>query len=605
MKLKYSLIILSLILLWSGCAHVEAPPGGDEDEQGPVLLEQKPSSGTLNFPLEGELSFKFDEWLANPVPAGAVSLSPPVAERPVIKLRGDVFTVSFSEGLDSNTTYVLGVSSELKDLRSNGLSEPINLVFSTGSVIDSNRLSGRVHPTDSTLTSRKTTKVGLFPLGKQRSKFTYLKKDSLELLEEPNFVQEKARYLTSTDSLGYFEFMGLPEGNYRLLAWEEDNGSSKWEYSVERLARFEKDISLPDTTSLVQMVLSGELKEHRVSKVFRLDSQSVVLTWESKLAPVLADSIKLQMSCDVTVNPVDSLWEDGGEWWIHFENNLSIDSLCFLGEMPKDTSPLNSLEAVNVELDSIEGTVLNDSTLLDPELQNKLSLGWDLIINTPDTNQLKQISLYPKSSYNSSNPLSPDTAWTLSRKTALVNDSLFLSNLRLILNSRDTLNFDVEIIHPFKIKLRPSKELPSPGDFTWVSVSQDTTKKARQLGKYSTWDPLQLASLSGYAPENRFDYAELLGEEGARFGVKLMAQGKFKFEKVPLGNYNIQFWDDTNLNGELDLTSPEADNIPELLVRLPQGVSLREGREYDIEEFLVVPEVVSDSVTAVLEEPLK
>lgn len=598
MKYTFSYLLLSLILFIGGCAHVEAPPGGEKDELGPVLLEQKPSSGTLNFPLDGELSFKFDEWLGNPVPAGAVSLSPPVAERPVIKLRGDVFTVKFPEGLDSNTTYVLGVSSELKDLRSNGLADPINVVFSTGSVIDSNRLFGRVHPTDSTLTSRKTTKVGLFPIGKQRANYTYLKKDSLDVLEEPNLVKEKPRYITSTDSLGYFEFMGLPEGEYRILAWEEDNGSSKWEYSVERLARFEKDLVLPDTTTLIQMVLSGELKEHRVSKVFRLDSQSVVLSWEFKAAPILEDSVKLQLSCDISVNPVENLWEDGGEWWIQFENNLGLDSLCFLGEVSKASPKVDSIEIVEVVSDSVD--------LIDSSSQSSLDdlpLGWDLILNTADTNKLKRIYLNPRSAHNNSNPLSPDTAWTLSRKTSIKGDSLFLKNLKLILNSRDTLEYGVEFLNPFKVKLRPLVSLPSPGDFTWVVVGEDTTKKAKQLGKYSTWDPLQLSGLKGYAPENRFDYAELLGENGTRFNTRVLSQGKFEFEKIPLGNYSIQFWDDSNQNGKLDLTNPEGDNIPEFLVRLPQGISLREGRSYDIDEFLVAaPEVVTDSVTPAIEE---
>jgi hypothetical protein len=601
MKSKISFVLLSLILLLSGCASVKAPPGGDEDELGPVLLEQKPESGTLNFPLNGELSFRFDEWLASPVPAGAVSLSPPVAERPVIKLRGDVFTVNFSAGLDSNTTYVLGVSSELKDLRSNGLADPINVVFSTGNVIDSNRLSGRVHPTDSTLTSRKTTKVGLFPLGSQRSQFNYLKKDSLELLVEPSLVKEQPRYLTSTDSLGYFEFMGLPKGDYRLLAWEETNGSSKWEYSVERLARFEKDISLPDTTTLIQMVLSGEVQEHRVSKVFRLDSQSIVLSWESKAAPILNDSIKLQLSCDVNVNPIENLWEDGGEWWIQFENNLGIDSLCFLGEIPLDSSVIDTLSPLEISLDTISTS--DSSGMFNADSIQSLGLGWDLILNTADTNRLKQVSLYPRSSYNNSNPLSPDTAWTLSRKTSLKGDSLFLSSLRLILNSRDTLEFAIEFLNPFKVKLKPIKALPSPGDFTWVVVSDDTTKKAKQLGKYSTWDPLQLAEISGYPPENRYDFAELLGEKGTRFSVKLMSQGKFNFEKIPLGNYSLQFWDDTNQNGKLDLTSPDGDNIPEFLVRLPQGISLREGRNYDVEEFLLTePEALTGTIAPTLEK---
>lgn len=602
MKYKISVILTIVTLLISGCASVKAPPGGDEDELGPVLVNQKPESGTLNFPLNGELSFKFDEWLVNPVPAGAISLSPPVAERPVIRLRGDVFAVSFSEGLDSNTTYVLGVSSELKDLRSNGLADPINVVFSTGNVIDSNTLSGRVHPTDSTLTSRKTTKVGLFPIGEQRSGFAYLKKDSLELLKEPNLVKEKPRYITSTDSLGYFDFMGLPEGEYRLLAWEESNGSSKWEYSVERLARFEKDIQLPDTTSLIHMVLSGELKEHRVSKVYRLDSQSVVLSWESKAAPTIEDSVKLQLSCDMNVNPVQNLWEDGGQWWIQFENNLGVDSLCFLGGVLLDSLSLDTLAPA---IEGVGALKLLDSTTQisnDSNSVKDLPLGWDVILNTADTNRLKQISLYPRSSYNSSNPLSPDTAWTLSRKKRLKGDSIFLNNLRLILNSRDTLDYDVEFLNPFKVKLKPSEPLPSPGDFTWVVVSEDTTKKAKQLGKYSTWDPLQLASVSGYAPDNRYDFAELLGEKGTRFSVQLVNQGKFNFEKIPLGNYSLQFWDDSNKNGKLDLTSPEGDNIPEFLVRLPQGVSLREGRNYDLEEFLLAePEALIDTIVPTLE----
>ena len=34
----------ALLMLAAGCAHIEAPPGGPEDKQGPVLLTFRPDS---------------------------------------------------------------------------------------------------------------------------------------------------------------------------------------------------------------------------------------------------------------------------------------------------------------------------------------------------------------------------------------------------------------------------------------------------------------------------------------------------------------------------------------------------------------------------------
>ncbi len=55
-----------------------------------------------------------------------------------------ILTVSFDPALDSDSTYVLSLSSMVKDRRSTGLGEAYNLAFSTGSALDAGFIAGTI-----------------------------------------------------------------------------------------------------------------------------------------------------------------------------------------------------------------------------------------------------------------------------------------------------------------------------------------------------------------------------------------------------------------------------------------------------------------------------
>ncbi|HEU0299508.1 MAG TPA: Ig-like domain-containing protein, partial [Longimicrobium sp.] len=184
-----------------GCAHVEAPSGGPADSAAPALVSTRPDTMAMLQGLVGAVEFEFDEALSEQGLEEAVTVSPRLG--PVsVGLDGRRIRVKPRRGWRPGIIYQVEVAAGLQDRFSNRRREPVRLVFSTGPAIPDTRAGGVV--TDR-LTGQPPTEARV---------------DAMRLADS-------LVYSTRTDSTGGFVFRQIPEGEYRLRAYKDNNRNQR------------------------------------------------------------------------------------------------------------------------------------------------------------------------------------------------------------------------------------------------------------------------------------------------------------------------------------------------------------------------------------------
>jgi len=204
MKIKHIKAIVAVIFLAAllfSCANQVPPSGGPVDELPPAVSESSPANGAVNVGARTPVSISFSEWVSAASASGAVSVYPPLPQGVAVKTSKNKLRVIPKEPWNDNTTYHIVVGTAFKDLHGNALVNPINIVFSTGAVLDSGRLDGVVVP----LVPFKTLpRVALYPESGEWADSNYFSRPA---------------YVAHTDSAGAFAFAHLREGKYRVTAF--------------------------------------------------------------------------------------------------------------------------------------------------------------------------------------------------------------------------------------------------------------------------------------------------------------------------------------------------------------------------------------------------
>ena len=180
-----------------GCAHIEAPRGGPPDSIAPVLVSIRPDTMAVLESWIGPVVFEFDEGLSDEGVQDAVTVSPRLGPVAVDK-EGRQIRVKPRRGWQRGVIYQVEVAAGIRDRFNNRRTEPIRLVFSTGPAIPDTRATGRV-------TERLTGQ----PAPQARV-------DAVR-------IADSLVYSTAVDSAGRFELRQVPEGEYRVVAYRDNN----------------------------------------------------------------------------------------------------------------------------------------------------------------------------------------------------------------------------------------------------------------------------------------------------------------------------------------------------------------------------------------------
>lgn len=185
------------MIVFIKCANQMSPPGGEVDKIPPTIIETYPPNGTTNFDKK-TINFTFSEYVNKRDINEAFFISPLIEGIPNFSWTNKTVYIEFPESLNSNTTYSVIIGTEITDFNNrNNMTEPFNLTFSTGSKIDSGKISGRVYTSSSDGTLI----------------FAY-KTDSGRV----NIYNEKPNYISQINAKGYYELNGLSDGSYIIFA---------------------------------------------------------------------------------------------------------------------------------------------------------------------------------------------------------------------------------------------------------------------------------------------------------------------------------------------------------------------------------------------------
>ncbi|HHN48750.1 MAG TPA: hypothetical protein ENN08_07490, partial [Bacteroidales bacterium] len=130
-------------LMLAACANPVAPTGGPRDTDPPVILRSEPENGSVNFDAR-EIRIWFDEFIQLRGLSQKFLSSPPFIKVPETRIRGKSLVIRFDEELRPNTTYTLFFGDAIADFTEGNAIPNFRYIFSTGPVLDSMELSGKL-----------------------------------------------------------------------------------------------------------------------------------------------------------------------------------------------------------------------------------------------------------------------------------------------------------------------------------------------------------------------------------------------------------------------------------------------------------------------------
>ncbi len=237
-----SLFFISFLFLinivMTGCAEVVPPPGGEIDKSPPYIISTTPLNGQLLTPRGNSVTIIFSERLVKPQSGQSIFISPKQKTEPKIDWKSDAIIISFADSFQTNSTYIISFSSDIKDLRGNRLDSNLTIAFRTGNKLSSGKVSGFVYAENK---PQAGMMVGLY--------------DS-ELMNDSSRIDSLAPdYIVYTNKKGFFQFKYLPEKNFHLLAFKDKDKDNQFDLYRESFAIPDKLINL----STVEMIESLNL----------------------------------------------------------------------------------------------------------------------------------------------------------------------------------------------------------------------------------------------------------------------------------------------------------------------------------------------------------
>tara|TARA_B100000497_G_C7691489_1_gene420614 strand:- start:1731 stop:3371 length:1641 start_codon:yes stop_codon:yes gene_type:complete len=228
---KYSLLLVSALLIGNSCANKISLSGGPKDEVPPQLDTLK---STPNYQLQftpQEIILTFDEFINFKDPSKNVVISPPLQYGMEIDQRGKVIKISFDEKevLKPDVTYIINFGESIADYTENNVLKNFSYVCSTGDYIDSLSIGGKVFNAFTKAPVENIT-VMLY-----------------ENLEDSVVFTQQPFYFTKTEGDGSFKLKNLRGDTFKIVAIRDLNLNYMYDESAEEFAFLNENIIVADT----------------------------------------------------------------------------------------------------------------------------------------------------------------------------------------------------------------------------------------------------------------------------------------------------------------------------------------------------------------------
>lgn len=216
-KAVIAIFILITIQIFISCAKIGSPSGGNYDRTPPKLTEANPKPNSTNFK-GNEFVIKFDEYIVLANTSEEIIISPPLKNKPTIKSNLKTLSVSWTDTLYENTTYIFDFGSSILDYTEGNKLDKFSYSFSTGPYIDTNEYKGKL--------------IEAYSQKPVSNKYVMLYKS-----QDSSIVsKQKPNYITRTDSNGNYHFRNIAKEKYLILALDDKNQNLLYDLSTEPIA---------------------------------------------------------------------------------------------------------------------------------------------------------------------------------------------------------------------------------------------------------------------------------------------------------------------------------------------------------------------------------
>lgn len=333
------------ILFVASCATPIAPTGGELDRSGPKLISTSPETGTTGFS-GTEIRFNFEDWVDRGSFQRALSIEPGLDLDYDIKWRRKTAIIQLNSALPDSTTIIFTLDKELRDTRSNRISEPIQVAISTGDEIDQGRVSFRIIPAFPSI--NKTEPVVL-------------------LYRDPVDISGPAFYASSADTSGIIRFNYLADGEYRAILVHDINRNRTWDREREFAQPMKSEsfnISEIDTSEHIPFYYAKRDTTRPFIQNVGLFSTNRLRLQFSKAIPYQTDNQITLIDSLGTTNTAYHLYNDPKEQtvgYFHIENPLDESTFYKIDESRLSDANGNTL---SIRDNWFEGSSEADTTVL-------------------------------------------------------------------------------------------------------------------------------------------------------------------------------------------------------------------------------------------------
>ncbi|HEX7412572.1 MAG TPA: Ig-like domain-containing protein, partial [Bacteroidia bacterium] len=212
-KKVYFIGSLMLVLIFcTRCAQIGPLSGGKKDVTPPKLLLVEPHDTSINIPTKDfTITFKFDEMIDIKAVSKSLVINPLTDNMPDIRANGKKMILHFDDELQPNTTYQIQFGSSIGDVHENNKYKNLTYIFSTGAIIDTNTVSGKV-----------IDALSLKPV-KEVSVMLFVD------LSDTAATRSKPNYLIKTDTAGKYSLSAIKPGTYQVIAITDKNNSMTYD----------------------------------------------------------------------------------------------------------------------------------------------------------------------------------------------------------------------------------------------------------------------------------------------------------------------------------------------------------------------------------------
>ena len=213
------LFVVSLAIV--GCASIPGRlGGGPEDKEPPSVVRTYPENRSVSFK-ESTIEIEFSEYVNRGSVLQNIVIQPRTKQE--YSWKGSILKIHFIEPLQDSTTYSVTIGNDVMDMNQNKATAPISLAFSTGSIIDSAKIYGKI--------------IGVFPEGVQIFAYKFGSEDTCN----PQFRLPDYNKRIASD--GTFSFESIANGRYRLYAMKDELSNNLFDVGQDMFSVAPLDIT--------------------------------------------------------------------------------------------------------------------------------------------------------------------------------------------------------------------------------------------------------------------------------------------------------------------------------------------------------------------------